>query len=290
MTVKMTLKKTVCAALAAASAFASVTMFSACTTNHPRVEINISFNDVDYTLEYTLYRKLAPSTVQHFLELAENGYYDGLCVHNYVSDSRMYTGGYTYDPNRSADGGLVEKNYFETVRDWDLTQTVWEDEEMNTPLYTVYGEFSSNGFEVESGALQQSYGSLTMYYTPKQNTPYVYVQRADGNGYDPKKYEYNSATSLFYISLSSSSSSNSAYCTFGELNEDSVSVLDDLKDAIAAYIEDEYGDEDADFAPEVTVTVDEDDPIESVSSAKEKQTYSVPQEPIVITSVEVVRY
>ena len=116
------------------------------------------------------------------------------------------------------------------------------------------------------------------------------MQRADGNGYDPKKYEYNSATSLFYISLSSSSSSNSAYCTFGELNEDSVSVLDDLKDAIAAYIEDEYGDEDADFAPEVTVTVDEDDPIESVSSAKEKQTYSVPQEPIVITSVEVVRY
>lgn len=265
-------------------------MFSACSTSRPQVEIRISFNDTAYTLKYYLYRKLAPSTVQHFMELAENGYYDGLCVHNYVSESRLYTGAYTFDSSRSDDGGLVEKNYFETVSAWNLTQTVWQDEEHQVPLSTVYGEFSDNGFEVESGELRQTYGSLTMYYTPKLNTPYVFVQRADGSGYDAKKYEYNSATSQFYISLSSSSSSNSSYCTFGELDEDSVSVLDDLKDAIATYIEEEYEGDAAEFAPTVKVTVDENDPIDSVSAAKETQDYSVPREPIVITSVKVLRY
>ena len=290
MTAKRTFKKIIGLTLAGASVAASRTMFSACTTHHPEVEIKISFNDVSYTLEYKLYRKLAPSTVQHFLELAEKGYYDGLCVHNYVADSKMYTGAYSYDPNKTSEGGLVEKAYYDVVRDWNLTQTVWRDKEVSLPLYSVYGEFSDNGFEVENGELRQTYGSLTMYYTPKKNTPYVYVKRADGKGYDPKKYEYNSATSQFFISLASGSSSNSAYCTFGTLKDDSVEVLDDLKDAISTNIEGEYEGETSDFAPETTLIVDEDDPIESVSSAKESQTYSVPKEPIVITSVKVLRY
>ena len=287
---KKTLKRALCTILAGTGIVASLTMFSACTTNRPQVEIHISFNGESYTLAYRLYRKLAPSTVQHFIELAENGYYDGLCVHDYQADSRMYTGGYTYDANVSADGGLVEKDYFGTVSGWNLTQTVWRDEERTQPLNTVYGEFEANGFEVESGAIRETYGSLTMYYTPKQTSEFVYVQRADGNGYDAKNYQYNSANALFYISLSTSSTTNTAYCTFGELEEDSESVLDDLKEAIAAYVEDEYDGETADFAPETEVIVDENDPVEDVSGAKETQEYAVPREPIIITSVEVVRY
>ena len=89
------LKKIMCAALAGVSVFASVAMFSSCTTSHPEVEMKLSFNDKSYTLQYKLYRKIAPSTVQHFLELVENGYYDGLCIHNYdAGTSRLYTGGY----------------------------------------------------------------------------------------------------------------------------------------------------------------------------------------------------
>ena len=38
------------------------------------------------------------------------------------------------------------------------------------------------------------------------------------------------------------------------------------------------------------VIVDENDPVEDVSGAKETQEYAVPREPIIITSVEVVRY
>ena len=61
------LKKIMCAALAGVSVFASVAMFSSCTTSHPEVEMKLSFNDKSYTLQYKLYRKIAPSTVQHFL-------------------------------------------------------------------------------------------------------------------------------------------------------------------------------------------------------------------------------
>ena len=80
----------------------------------------------------------------------------------------------------------------------DSTQTVWDDEERTTPVNTVYGEFSDNGFQVTNGALKQTYGSLTMYYTPKNTyNGVVMTQRADGEGYDWKPYKYNSATSIF---------------------------------------------------------------------------------------------
>lgn len=290
MTVKKSLKKIFCAALAGAGVFASAATFSACTTSHPKVEMKISFNETTYTLEYKLYRKLAPSTVQHFLELVEKGYYDGLCVHDFTGTSgKMYTGGYTYDANQASEGGLVEKNYFDVVKDWGLTQTVWGDSAKSEPVNTVYGEFSDNGFEVESGALKQTYGSLTMYYTPKSKCgDYVYVQRADGNGADPKLYKYNSTTSLFYISLASSSGSSSSYCTFATLEDDSIDTLDELVAAIGDYIDEEYDGESSDFAPSVKVVVDEDDPY--VGAAKESQNYAVPLQPIIIKSVKVKSY
>lgn len=87
MTANKPLKKMICAALAGVSVFASAMMFSACTTSHPKVEMKIAFHGETYTFEYKLYRKRAPSTVQHFLELVEHGYYDGLCVHDYNSSS-----------------------------------------------------------------------------------------------------------------------------------------------------------------------------------------------------------
>jgi cyclophilin type peptidyl-prolyl cis-trans isomerase/CLD len=282
-------KKLMSAALIGVSVFASATLFSACTTSHPEVEMKLSFNDKTYTLEYKLYRKIAPSTVQHFLELVEKGYYDGLCIHDYQADSALYTGAYTYDAAVSDNNGLVEKDYFSTVSTWGLTQTVWDDEERTTPVNTVYGEFSDNGFQVTNGALKQTYGSLTMYYTPKNTyNGVVMTQRADGEGYDWKPYKYNSATSMFYISLSSSSKSNSNYCTFATLEDDSTSVLDELKDDINQYIEEEYGEEDAEFTTETTVLVDENDPY--MSSAKISATYDVPKTPIIIKSIKVKSY
>ena len=172
---KKTLKRALCTILAGTGMVASLTMFSACTTNRPQVEIHISFNGESYTLAYRLYRKLAPSTVQHFIELAENGYYDGLCVHDYQADSRMYTGGYTYDANVSANGGLVEKNYFETVsvlgREGPLARVRHED--TGRVLWTVasrlwqkdgksHAETTDYALSVEEGDLLR-----VVYQTPR---------------------------------------------------------------------------------------------------------------------------
>lgn len=295
MTKHKIFRKFVCTALAGVGVFASLATFSACTTSHPEVEMKISFNDTTYTLKYKLYRKIAPSTVQHFLELAEQEYYNGLCVHNYAASSKLETGGYTYDATKTDEGGLVEKPYFETLKgieaekNMKFTQTVWDDDEKKDPVYTVYGEFATNGFKVENGALKQTFGSLTMYYTAKKNCKdYVYAQRSSANRCDWKLYRYNSATSLFYISLSNSSVTNSDYCTFATLEDGSVDTLKELAQAITDFIDDEYEGDSSEFAPSEKVYVDEYD--RYVSSDKESVNYSVPKEPIVIEEIKVTKY
>ena len=64
-------KKVLCATLATATLAGGAIAFGGCTTNRPEVEMQISFNGKTYTLEYQLFRKLAPNTVEHFLVLAE---------------------------------------------------------------------------------------------------------------------------------------------------------------------------------------------------------------------------
>ena len=283
-------KRVVSAALALSAVCASVATFSACETAHPEVQITLSFNKQDYTLDYTLYRKVAPATVEHFLTLAENGYYDGLCVHDY-DDSRMYTGGYSYQDG-GANGGLIYKNYYEIVKSY-IPQTVWQDQAKTLPTYTLYGEFEGNKFSVKNnGHLLESFGSLTMYYTEKEDCEdSVYVQRSDGDGVSTRGYEYNSATSLFYISLSTGTKTNKNYCTFALLSDDSTSELTALQTAIADYIEDNYGEEEdaaEDFVTDVTLEVDADDIF--VGGRDNEETYQVPNEPIVVKKVEVKKY
>lgn len=290
---KKTMNKVFCAVLAGVSVFGSAAMLGGCTTSRPEVQMQIAFNGKTYTMEYTLYRKFAPNTVTHFLQLAENGYYDGLCVHDYA-DNKLYTGGYTYDKTQSEDGGLVYKSYFDTVKAYEnYTHSVWADTEKKVPTYTLYGEFSSNNVKVKNGGfLKQEFGSLTMFYTDKtSNDDTIIVEKIDGSGTDSKEYRYNSATSLFYIQLGKSTTANSKYCTFAKIADGSVDELEDLQAAIASYIEDTYGSESsaaASFAPSVEIAVDEDDPF--VSDAAFVATYSVPEEPIVINYVKVLKF
>ena len=290
---KKTMNKVVCAVLAGVSVFGSAMMLGGCTTNRPEVEMQIAFNGKTYTMEYTLYRKFAPNTVTHFLQLAENGYYDGLCVHDYA-DNKLYTGGYSYDANKTEDGGLVYKSYFDTVKAYEnYAHSVWADSDKKVPTYTLYGEFSSNNVKVKNGGfLKQEFGSLTMYYTDKSsNDDTVIVEKIDGSGTDSKEYRYNSATSLFAIQLGSTATTNSKYCTFAKISDGSVDELKDLQTAIKDYITSEHGSEssaDSAFAPSVEVAVDEDDPF--VGDAALVATYNVPEEPIVINYVKVLKF
>ena len=275
-------KRFISAALAITSVCACTATFAACETAHPEVEIKISFNNQTYTLEYELYRNITPATVNHFLALAENKYYDGLCVHDYKS-SGLYTGAYSYESEK-----LVYKNYYDTVASY-IPQTVWTDSEKKNPTYTLYGEFEANHFSVENGDLSESFGSLVMYYSEKDTEGEVYVQRNQDGKLAPRAYAQNSATSQFYISLTESSASNNDYCVFATLKEDSVSVLEDLQAAITDYINDTYGEgETSDFVTKTDMEIDGDD--EVLGNNGSTVYYDVPNEPIVITSVKVKKY
>lgn len=298
---KKTMKKLACGVLAVASVVACAGTFTACETSNPEVKMQIEFNGETYNLNYKLYRKIAPTTVEHFLYLADNGYYDGLCVHDYDADNlKMYTGGYSVATDETDTDGLVYKSYYDAIAAFDnygkFPMSVWRNEDKKNPTYTLYGEFKNNNFEVKNGALKESFGSLTMYYhdiasyAASENT--VYVSRADGNTeLASRQYKYNSATSLFYISLLDGEQENQGYCTFATLKSGSVKVLEDLQADIKAYIETNYTDttdDEDDFTTLRSVRVNTDDPF--VGENTINKSFHVPNAPIVIKKVEVKKF
>lgn len=282
---KTKIKKIFATTLAVVGAFACASTMTACETSKPKVEMQIEFNGETYDLDYILHRKVAPATVKHFLALAENGYFDGLCVHDYTGE-KMYTGGYKYEENN-----LVYQKYYDIVKDYqDFPYSVWLDEEKANPTYTVYGEFYGNSeFKVENGAKSQEFGSLTMFYEDIDSTDRIVVERHNGEGTARYDYEDNCATSLFFISMTDETKTDKNYCTFATLGEKSVDTLKSLRSAIEKYIESNYSDDADDvFAPDKKIVVEEIDPV--LGEVEEEREYSVPQSAIVIKSVKVKKY
>ena len=283
---KNIMKKTICLALATLSAGVSLTTMAACETSHPTVEMVLEFNSKTYTLEYNLNRKLTPATARHFLELVDAKFYDGLCVHDYQT-SAWYTGVYEY---KEADNSLVYRSYLDAVKKIEekgsFVSTVWNDEQQTDSTYTLYGEFKSNNFRVENGSISSGFGSLTMRYTDKKDVAdtLVWGKRSDDNGVDAKEYGYNSATSMFSINVSTSKVNSNDYCTFAELDEDSVEVLEGLKKAIADYVESHS--EEEDFAVDTEATINEEDEYADTDVAS----FKTPVEPITIKTLKVTKW
>ena len=281
---------------AAVISAAAVAMFAACDSAEPEIVITYTFLGEDYEVEYTLSRKGAPQTVQHFIELADAGYYDGTCIHHYVDSAFLYGGAYVWDEET---GTIIEKDYYSEVKDLDLTQTVYtqgENGQRGEPLYTVRGEFSANGVEGNSKSLSHTQGALAMFYTSKGDSSLrVGTVRSDGDEYqegDP--YKYNCATSMFYTFTGSGTRSDldEEYTVFGRTSD--YSQMQELLDAIGDYID--TLDSADDFTETDRYFVNEHDPYDAVtgtttfSGENISEDYDVPVEPIVVKSVEVVKY
>ena len=196
------LRKIVSGVLAVSAFVACGATFTACETNKPEVQVTLGFNGKNYTLNYQMNRKVTPKTVSHFIALADNGFYNEtadkkICIHDY-EDTRWYTGSYAY--TGEAEEPLRALDYFSTVKGY-IPKTVWADSKKATPIYTLYGEFSKNNYVVENGELQESFGSLVMYYETKTVDTEVYIERNQDEGKNaalaPRSYEYNGATSTF---------------------------------------------------------------------------------------------
>ena len=286
---KKIFKKVLCSVLAAVSVFGCAATLTACETANPEVTMTVEFDGETYTLDYVLYRNTAPQTVEHFLWLAENGYYNGLCVHDYEENKRLYTGAYKAAESATDADGLVYKKYFDTIKGYknfgEFPVSVWADREQTTPTYTLKGEFAANGVTVESGALKETFGSLSMYYYPIAEESIaekdVFMLRADGGDASKCDYQYNYTTSMFYISLTTTTVTNKGYCTFATIDEDSVEELTALQDAIK---EDTY----KEFVESKTILVAQDDPF--VASLALDVKVSVPKTPIIIKTVEVTKF
>ena len=278
-------------ALAACSVMACAGTLTACETNNPEVEMQIEFNDETYTLNYTLSRKVTPNTVKQFLWLAEDGFYDNTVIHNYDAEaSKMYAGLYDYVTEEGKDYYSQEKSYkayFEAHKD-TFTNSVFLTKGEESPLNTLYGEFKSNGYQVKSGTLSESFGSLVMYYHDKNTEANVFVKRVDGDGYSSRQYEYNSATSMFYVSLATSTKVQENYCVFASLDEDSKVVLENLQQAIADYVDEHYHGETEDFTTITSVSVDKEDHF--VGGLDNTEDFHIPNEPIIIKYVKVTKY
>lgn len=91
----------------------------------------------DYgTIEAELYPHIAPNTVNNFISLANNGFYDGLTFHRIIKDF-MVQGG---DPNGDGTGG---------------------------PGYSIKGEFTKNKFKND---LKHAEGILSMARSQNKNS------------------------------------------------------------------------------------------------------------------------
>ena len=283
----------ICTAAVSVSALA---MFAGCSTKHPEITINYEFDGKKYAVDYVLSRNDAPQTVQHFIELANAGFYDGTIIHDYRS-SFLYGGGYKVE-----NGELTEIDYYSTVKTLEeegntFTQSVWTLDD--TPLYTVYGEFFSNG--TRNQYRTENYhkaGALVMYYTDKGNyNGDVKVLRADGgkgnggNPYQETKYPKNSATSLFYTYTSTASQGtlDDNYSVFGMAKDYEGQLENGLLKAINDYTKTLA--EDVSFTTEINWRLNRYEPFEALNKGDIDATFNVPLEKqIVITSVKVNKY
>ena len=122
-------------------------------------------------IKLELYPNIAPESVENFIELANSGFYNGVIFHRLIPGF-MAQGG---DPAGNGSGG---------------------------PNYSIYGEFSANGFE---NSLKHERGVLSM----------------------ARSQENNSAGSQFFIMVAAADYLDGQYAGFGKVLE-GMDVVDEI--------------------------------------------------------------
>ena len=300
---------------------------SACTmqSKHPNARITVEFNEKSYEIDYMLYRNMYPQTVQHFIELADSDFYNETIVHNYLTTDWI-TGAYSYNAVDEATGEVIikydeafnrtggmaeylEKNckeeaYYKLVTEGMLngsfSASVYKRSipdskggdkvDVADALPTVIGEFSENGHRIEDGkGLTASFGTLKMMYYKKDSGTKVTVKNSFGQ-IMPHDYNYNCATSLFamQVSTSASSYSESNYAVFGQLKNDKSKdalnkLIGDINDYIASLGSSKW-------SSSVATKVDKEDKFADEGGRDIDQTFTMTIMPLIIRTVKITKY
>lgn len=288
---------------------------SACTikTKHPRALITLEFNDASYDIEFTLYRNMYPQSVQHFIELADAGFYNDMIIHNYISTD-WFTGAYTYnqDAYASANDNVSrmgeyletyskEQAYYDLFNVGSLSASVYKtsryDGDKQTvsrddALPTLIGEFSANDHNIEKNELTEEFGVLKYYYYSKGTSNKSVTIKTSFDEVLEHDYSYNCATSVFAIQSSSGSSySSENYCIFGKLrNDDARDRLNELNDDISDYISDNLSGNSDNFTTSISTTVDNLDKYAGDGGKSVEVSFTVTKKPLIVKSVKITKY
>lgn len=94
--------------LALAALFASFAFAPLSNAENPHVILSTNHGDV----EIELLAKLSPRTVANFLELVDEGFYDGLIFHRVIANFMIQGGGYTADMTyKPADRSVANESF-----------------------------------------------------------------------------------------------------------------------------------------------------------------------------------
>lgn len=135
----------------------------------------------------------APTSVANFIQLANNGFYDGLTFHRVISDFMIQ-------------GGDKEGNGSGSAKLSDLDKKIQADSDQDY-TYSIEGEFAANGI---NNSLKFGKGVIGM-------------ARSDYSSYGLTEEGYNSASSQFFIVTTDDKdtlkSLNQYYASFGKVIE-----------------------------------------------------------------------
>lgn len=145
------------------------------------------------TIKIELDPNVAPTSVANFIQLADNGFYNGLTFHRIISDF-MIQGG-----DKKGDGSGSAKLS-------DLDKKIQVDSQQDY-TYSIKGEFAANGV---NNTLKFEKGVIGM-------------ARSDYSSYGLAEEGYNSASSQFFIVTTDNSdvlnNLNQNYASFGKVIE-----------------------------------------------------------------------
>lgn len=303
-------KLIMCVTCAAALCFAATASGCSAETDHPEVSITYEFNNKTYSVEYTLYRNMYPNTVRHFLELTENGFYNGTVIHDMESND-WFGGAYAYDAATYSDRAAAtdsmaeyynenskELKYNELFEAGKFSSTVYSNVaysgetqriDKQYKMSTLIGEFSENGHTIEKGALTAEYGCLKMYYSAKETKKKVYVTPT-GDQIGHLDYSKNCATYIFGVQVGTTSTYvASKYCVFATVKD--ASKIEALVDAVDDYNRDAYGTNTSDHYLPTEVEVDKTESFSEKDADKGiTETFRSPKTAIIIKNVKITSY
>ena len=149
-----------------------------------------------------LYPEYAPNTVTHFINLVQNGYYDGKVFHG-TDGKSVHAGNMENKEEETSDENTDEtanksKVTTETINASYIDSKVSKD---NDYEIEINGEFIANGFN--DNTLRFEYGVVGLYRNQYGSTLL--------------NESYNSGDSLFFISTEESSELNGMYAGFGKV-------------------------------------------------------------------------